>query len=64
MYVCLCNGYRDSELRAVAREGIAIAGDAYAALGNGPCCGRCLDTAQEVIDSEHRYMRSLRAAAE
>ena len=64
MYVCLCNGYRDSELRAVAREGIAIAGDAYHALGNGPCCGKCLDTAQAIIDSEHRYITSLRAAAE
>ena len=33
MYVCLCNGYRESDLRDVARDGIAAAGDAYAALG-------------------------------
>ncbi len=64
MYVCLCNGYRESELRAVAREGISVANEAYEALGNGPCCGRCLDTAQALIDAENRYMRSLRAAAE
>lgn len=64
MYVCLCNGYRESELRAVAREGHATASDAYLALGNGPCCGTCLDFAQGVIDEERHALRSLRAAAE
>jgi len=50
MYVCLCNGYRDSDLRALASRGIASAVEAYEALGNGPSCGRCLDFAQEIID--------------
>lgn len=50
MYICLCNGYREAELRRVAREGIASAAEAYNALGNGPCCGRCLDCAQQIID--------------
>ena len=64
MYICLCNGYRESEIRRVAREGGTVASDAYVALGNGPCCGKCLDTAQSVIDGEHRYLRGMRAAAE
>ena len=51
MYVCICNGYREAEIREVAGEGITRAQDAYMALGNGPCCGRCLDVAQAVIDS-------------
>lgn len=50
MYVCICNGYRETELRDIAREGVASALDAYHALGNGPCCGRCLDCAQQIID--------------
>ena len=50
MYVCLCNGYRDSELRELAREGIGCAVEAYNTLGNGPCCGQCLDFAQQIID--------------
>ena len=50
MYVCLCNGYREAELRQVAQEGITSAAEAYNALGNGPCCGRCLDCAQQIID--------------
>ena len=50
MYVCLCNGYREAEIREVALEGVASAAEAYTALGNGPCCGRWLDCAQRILD--------------
>ena len=50
MYVCICNGYREGELRELAHEGIACAVEAYNALGGGPCCGRCLECAQQIID--------------
>lgn len=53
MYVCICNGYRESEIREVAGEGVTCAQDAYMALGSGPCCGRCLDVAQALIDATH-----------
>lgn len=56
MYVCICNGYRESELRTVAREGAVTAEDAYLSLGEGPCCGRCLPYAQEVVDSERQNL--------
>jgi bacterioferritin-associated ferredoxin len=54
MYVCLCNGYRESELRELARRGFSDAEDAYRALGDGPCCGCCVDFAQEILDTERR----------
>lgn len=57
MYVCICNGYRESELRTVAREGAATAEDAYLSLGDGPCCGRCIPFAQEVVDSERQALQ-------
>lgn len=50
MYVCLCNGYRETELRELAGQGYACAVEAYRALGNGPCCGRCLEFAQKILD--------------
>jgi bacterioferritin-associated ferredoxin len=50
MYVCICNGYRDSELRALASQGVRCAQAAYQTLGNGPRCGRCLNFAQRLID--------------
>ena len=50
MYICLCNGYREAEIRELAQEGISNAAEAYMVLGNGPCCGRCLDGAQQILD--------------
>lgn len=53
MYVCLCNGYRDSEISDVARSGVRCAKRAYLAMGNGPRCGQCLEMAQDIIDDVH-----------
>ena len=57
MYVCLCNGYRDTDLRELASRGYACAVEAYKALGKGPCCGRCLECAQGIIDSANGALR-------
>ena len=54
MFVCLCNAYRDAEIREAARFGARRAKDVYAALGRGPRCGRCLAFAQGLIDEVHR----------
>ena len=53
MYVCVCNAYRDTEIRAVAQTGVRCAREAYLELGNGPRCGRCLSFAQVLIDRIH-----------
>ncbi|MCG8691354.1 MAG: (2Fe-2S)-binding protein [Minwuiales bacterium] len=50
MYVCLCNEYRDTEIRQMAREGFTCAVKAYMALGDGPSCGDCLEFAQQIVD--------------
>lgn len=52
MYVCLCNGYREAELRDMARKGYTAAEEAYEAMGDGPCCGQCVDFAQEIMNEE------------
>ena len=61
MYVCICNAYRDAEIREAARTGLRSAHKAYAALGGGPRCGRCLPAAQELIDREHDAPAALAA---
>ena len=61
MYVCICNAYRDAEIREAARTGLRCAHKAYAALGSGPRCGRCLPAAQELIDREHDAPATLAA---
>lgn len=53
MYVCLCNGYRDAEIREVAESGVRCVREVYLTLGNGPCCGTCLDCAQDIVDDVH-----------
>ncbi len=53
MYVCICNGYRDSEISEVARDGVRCARRAYFQLGGGPRCGQCLEMAQDLIDEVH-----------
>jgi bacterioferritin-associated ferredoxin len=53
LYVCICNRYRDSEIRALAEQGVRCATQAYHCLGNGPECGQCLEFAQEMIDTIH-----------
>lgn len=51
MYVCLCNGHRDRELKELAARGVSCVREAYKQLGGDPVCGRCLDFAQDVIDT-------------
>lgn len=51
MYVCVCNGYRESEIEQTARaSGLNCPVAVYEALGSGPCCGTCLPMAQDVIN--------------
>ena len=64
MYVCICNGYRDSEISEAARSGATCARDAYECLGGGPVCGRCLDMAQSLIDQCHRPANEARPMME
>ena len=55
MYVCICNAIRESELRRAARH---VSGDAeacYAALGKAPCCGTCLDDADDILQEECEF---------
>jgi bacterioferritin-associated ferredoxin len=50
MYVCVCNCFRDSELRAAVNAGAASAAEVFEALGHQPQCGGCLEFAQDLID--------------
>jgi bacterioferritin-associated ferredoxin len=64
VYVCLCNGYRDEEIREIAEGGLRCAREVYLALGNGPCCGSCLDCAQDIVDGVHDRRAEPRATAD
>lgn len=54
MYVCICNGHRDHDIRSKAAEtGLRCARAIYSQLGKPARCGRCLDLAAQVIDEAH-----------
>ncbi|MBO6504197.1 MAG: (2Fe-2S)-binding protein [Kordiimonadaceae bacterium] len=62
MYVCLCNGYTDKEIKSAVREnGVKTAEEAYLSLGNGFCCGACTDCAKEIVEAELPNQRVLAA---
>jgi bacterioferritin-associated ferredoxin len=53
MYVCICNGHRERDIRAAAKTGLSCAVAIYRQLGKPPRCGRCLNLAARVIADEH-----------
>lgn len=50
MYVCLCNAIRETELEALARQGVRTAEKAYLALGVEVSCACCEEHVQAVLD--------------
>lgn len=52
MYVCVCNAITEREIRECAELGACSLADLRECLGVASCCGRCADSAVEVL-SEH-----------
>lgn len=61
MYVCICNGHRDKDIREAARSGLRCPRTIYRQLGKPVKCGRCIDFATEVI-AEVRAAEAVNAA--
>ncbi|GGC69522.1 bacterioferritin-associated ferredoxin [Marinobacter halophilus] len=49
MYVCLCFGVTDREIRKAADNGISSMRQLGKELGVGRQCGRCACTAREIL---------------
>ena len=61
MFVCMCNGHRDSDIRKVAATGLTCAREIYRKLGKPARCGRCLEFAAELIAESQQSPRSVNA---
>ena len=46
MYVCICNGITDHQIREVAEAGCRTMAELTMRTGAGACCGSCIDMAQ------------------
>ncbi len=50
MYVCLCYGITDTQIKQQVSEGAGNVRDIKRTLGAGEQCGRCIATMQKLID--------------
>lgn len=49
MYVCVCHGITDRQIRRVVDQGARSLTDVQMTLPVAGCCGRCEDSARAVI---------------
>lgn len=51
MYICLCHAISDRQIREVVDRGAGSLPEVQAHLPVASCCGRCEDSAREVIET-------------
>jgi bacterioferritin-associated ferredoxin len=51
MYICVCHGISDRQIREVVDRGAASLDQVQAHLPVASCCGCCEDSARELIES-------------
>jgi bacterioferritin-associated ferredoxin len=49
MYVCLCHGFTDRDLRGSAAACDGTVSDLYRVLGVRPTCGKCVPMVREAV---------------
>ncbi|WP_101925279.1 MULTISPECIES: (2Fe-2S)-binding protein [Luteimonas] len=53
MYVCICNGVTDSQIRQAAAAGCREVAELTMRTGCGATCGSCLDMASDLLRRSH-----------
>ena len=54
MYVCLCNGITDTQIRAAIQEGASSFKDVRKSLGVASQCGKCGILTREILRETQR----------
>jgi bacterioferritin-associated ferredoxin len=50
MYVCVCNGVTDRDIRQAAQAGCGSMAELTMRTGCGACCGSCVDAAAQELE--------------
>ncbi len=53
MYVCICHGVTDQQIREVAQNGCRSVAELTMRTGAGASCGSCLDAAAGLLEQAH-----------
>ena len=61
MYVCICHGITDRQIRDTVDRGAASLSDVQMQVPVGGCCGRCLPAAAEVVEQHLQSQSSLKS---
>ena len=56
MYVCICHGITERDIRRAASEGVREVHELTMRLGLGSGCGSCRDEAAAVLAAETRVL--------
>ena len=62
MYVCICNGIKDKQVRKAVKNGAETVGRVFKAHGCKPECGQCVGCMRSVIQEEVSPAPELMAA--
>ena len=54
MYICVCHGVTDRQIRRAVEQGATTFGEVQMQLPVGACCGRCEPAARELIKEHAR----------
>jgi bacterioferritin-associated ferredoxin len=49
MYVCLCLGFTDRQVRAARERSDGCVSGVYSALGGAPRCGKCVPMVRDIL---------------
>ena len=58
MYVCICNGVTDHQIREAAASGVRSVAELTMRTGCGATCGTCLETAAGILEASAPVPRS------
>ncbi|HZB89971.1 MAG TPA: (2Fe-2S)-binding protein [Stellaceae bacterium] len=57
MYICLCHGFTDRQVRCLAATAEGSIARVYGALGVRPQCGKCVPFVREILRGGHAGAR-------
>jgi bacterioferritin-associated ferredoxin len=63
MYICICNGITEREIRACAEQGACSMRDLEKCLGVGAGCGQCKKAARELLNETRSEAHGLLTSA-
>jgi len=52
MYICVCNGISDKQVRTAVRQGAETVGRVFKSQGCKPECAQCVSCIRDIIEDE------------